>query len=82
MKTLILKAIRGYQAAISPLLGGGCRFSPSCSEYTYEAVATHGNFRGLWLGIRRIVRCHPFSRGGHDPVPAAHDHAHNHEEIA
>jgi putative membrane protein insertion efficiency factor len=82
MKTLILKAIRGYQAAISPLLGGGCRFYPSCSEYTYEAVATHGSFRGLWLGIRRIGRCHPFSRGVHDPVPAAHDHAHNHEEIA
>ncbi len=82
MRFLILKAIRGYQATVSPLLGGGCRFYPSCSEYTYEAVATHGSLRGLWLGIRRIGRCHPFSSGGHDPVPPAHDHAHNHEEIA
>jgi putative membrane protein insertion efficiency factor len=82
MRTLILKAIRGYQAAISPLLGGGCRFHPSCSEYTYKAVQTHGSIRGLWLGIRRMGRCHPFSRGGHDPVPAGHDHAHNHEETA
>jgi len=54
---------------ISPLLGPACRFSPTCSEYMIQALKIHGFFRGLWLGIRRIGRCHPFNPGGFDPVP-------------
>lgn len=78
----MLKMIRFYQVAISPLLGGGCRFYPSCSHYTYEAVETRGVIRGVWLGIRRIGRCHPFNSGGYDPVPSTDGHSHNHEEPA
>jgi putative membrane protein insertion efficiency factor len=61
--------IRGYQILLSPLLGANCRYYPSCSQYTLEAVELHGVLRGLWLGVRRIVRCHPFHPGGYDPVP-------------
>jgi len=62
--------IRVYQSAISPLLGGGkCRFYPSCSEYTIEALTKHGFFYGSLLGLRRICRCGPWSSGGFDPVP-------------
>jgi len=62
--------IRAYQRLLSPLLGPRCRFYPSCSQYTLEAVRTHGAARGLWLGVRRISRCHPLHPGGIDPVPA------------
>lgn len=65
--------IRAYQVALSPLLGPRCRFYPSCSHYTLEAVRTHGALRGLWLGARRIGRCHPLNPGGIDPVPHRHD---------
>jgi putative membrane protein insertion efficiency factor len=61
--------IRGYQLAISPWLGRNCRFYPSCSQYTLEAIERHGALKGLWLGVRRVSRCHPFHPGGHDPVP-------------
>ncbi len=61
--------VRAYQILISPLLGPVCRFSPSCSEYMIQALRTHGLFRGAWLGVRRISRCHPFNPGGYDPVP-------------
>ena len=61
--------IRGYQLTISPFLGSACRFEPSCSHYAMQAVERHGVFRGLWLGLRRIGRCHPFHAGGFDPVP-------------
>jgi putative membrane protein insertion efficiency factor len=61
--------IRVYQWTVSPLLGPCCRFHPSCSCYTHEAIERHGAIRGLWLGARRLLRCHPFVEGGYDPVP-------------
>lgn len=61
--------IRAYQLAISPMLGNRCRFFPSCSEYAMEALEKHGPVRGLWLGLRRVGRCHPWHPGGYDPVP-------------
>jgi putative membrane protein insertion efficiency factor len=66
---LITGAIRLYQVTISPLLGPRCRFFPSCSVYTIEAVHKHGALKGLWLGLVRIAKCHPFHPGGVDPVP-------------
>lgn len=63
--------VRGYRVAISPLLGSVCRYTPSCSEYALVALETHGAFRGTWLALRRISRCHPWGGAGHDPVPAA-----------
>jgi putative membrane protein insertion efficiency factor len=69
MRRLLMALIRGYQLAISPWLGRNCRFYPSCSQYTLEAIERHGALKGLWLGLRRVLRCHPFHPGGHDPVP-------------
>lgn len=60
--------IRCYQGMVRPLLGGSCKFHPTCSEYAVEALHEHGFGRGLWLAARRLVRCHPFGRGGLDPV--------------
>lgn len=71
MKSLVLVLIRGYQFLLRPLLGSHCRFAPSCSEYAREAVSTHGVAAGSWLALKRVLRCHPYHPGGHDPVPAA-----------
>jgi putative membrane protein insertion efficiency factor len=77
MKHLLVALIRLYQIAVSPLLqtlcglGCGCRFLPSCSQYFIEALHAHGAARGSCLGIRRILRCHPWGESGHDPVPPA-----------
>ena len=68
MKYALLFLLRSYKLAISPLLPPSCRFVPTCSEYAYEAVARHGTLRGGWMGIRRLLRCHPFHPGGYDPV--------------
>ena len=69
LKSALILAVRLYQAAISPLLGQNCRFEPTCSEYVRQALAKYGVLRGSWLGLRRLLRCHPFSEGGSDPVP-------------
>ena len=69
MKSVVLALIRLYQNTLSRVLPSTCRFYPSCSQYTYEAIAKYGFFRGGWLGAKRILRCHPFNPGGYDPVP-------------
>jgi putative membrane protein insertion efficiency factor len=69
MRLVLKLLIRAYQLTLSPLLGPRCRFYPSCSRYTLEAIETHGALRGSWLGAKRICRCHPFHEGGFDPVP-------------
>ncbi|MCL2438816.1 MAG: membrane protein insertion efficiency factor YidD [Coriobacteriia bacterium] len=61
--------IRGYQQVISPLLPPTCRFLPTCSEYALEAISTYGVFKGGWLALVRILKCHPFHPGGYDPLP-------------
>lgn len=66
---LLLVPIRFYQIAISPLLGPSCRFTPTCSEYARQAIVKHGPFKGLWLAVRRLLRCHPWGGSGYDPVP-------------
>jgi putative membrane protein insertion efficiency factor len=69
MTKLLLLLIRGYQLTFSAWLGRSCRFEPSCSRYTAACIEMHGPGRGLWLGMRRIGRCHPFHAGGYDPPP-------------
>ncbi len=69
MKWIALALIRLYQKTVARALPPVCRFYPSCSHYTYEAIAKYGLFRGGWLGVKRIARCHPFNPGGYDPVP-------------
>lgn len=66
---LAVLSIRGYQRFLSPFLGRNCRFHPTCSQYTLEAVERFGLVRGAWLGVKRIVRCGPWHPGGYDPVP-------------
>lgn len=69
MKRVVLDVVRFYQRFISPLLPPSCRFTPSCSQYTYEAIERYGILKGGWMGVKRVSRCHPFNPGGHDPVP-------------
>ena len=85
---LLIKLVRIYQLFISPLLGPRCRFYPSCSNYTIEAIQIHGVFKGSWLAVKRISRCHPANPGGLDPVPPCcndhccqnNDHDHSYKE--
>lgn len=69
MKALLIALFKTYRYVISPSLGRNCRFHPSCSEYAIEAVQKYGAWRGGWLAVRRVLRCHPFHPGGYDPVP-------------
>ena len=80
MRRTLLAAIRLYQRWLSPDTGilkaiflteGACRFTPRCSEYTYQAIEAYGIIFGSWLGFKRILRCHPWSKGGYDPIPTA-----------
>lgn len=69
--SLLLGMIHVYRIVLSPLLVPGCRYLPSCSQYTADAIRLHGPLKGSWLGLRRIGRCQPFGRGGFDPVPGS-----------
>ena len=69
LSAFLILLVRGYQLFLSPIMGQNCRFYPTCSSYTMEAIELYGPFKGLWLGIKRISRCHPGSDGGIDPVP-------------
>ncbi|WP_084631331.1 membrane protein insertion efficiency factor YidD [Ferrimonas senticii] len=71
LQRILIGFVRCYQRWISPLLGPNCRFSPTCSQYSVEAISRHGVLYGCWLTIARIIRCHPLNEGGHDPVPPA-----------
>ena len=69
MKQLLIAMVRGYQVGLSPMMGGACRFEPSCSNYMIEALNVHGAVKGTLLGLWRILRCHPWGDYGYDPVP-------------
>ena len=69
MRAVLLVLVRGYQYLLRPVLGSNCRFYPSCSDYTVEALRRYGAFQGLRLAARRVIRCHPWHDGGYDPVP-------------
>jgi hypothetical protein len=68
--SLAMGLIRLYQLTVSRMLPSSCRFYPSCSEYTRQAIERFGLARGVWLGVKRLARCHPFNPGGYDPIPA------------
>ena len=69
MKSLALKLIKFYQLTISQVTPSSCRFQPTCSQYTYEAIEKYGFFHGIFIGLKRIMRCNPLNEGGYDPVP-------------
>ena len=69
MRILVLAPLRFYKRFLSPLLPPMCRFDPTCAIYMMQAIEKHGTLRGVWLGLRRLARCHPFNPGGWDPVP-------------
>ena len=69
LQNLILLILKGYKKFISPFLPSACRFEPTCSVYMYQAIQKKGILKGLYLGVKRIFRCHPFCEGGFDPVP-------------
>jgi putative membrane protein insertion efficiency factor len=69
MKKCVLGLIKIYKAILSPIMGNHCRFYPTCSDYTAQAIQKHGLTKGLFLALKRLLRCHPFHSGGIDPVP-------------
>ena len=69
MQSLLIGLVRGYRLLLSPWLGSACRFEPTCSQYSLQALQQHGAAAGSYLTLRRLVRCHPWCDGGHDPVP-------------
>lgn len=68
MRKILIALLKGYKWFISPLLPSACRFHPTCSEYMAEAIQRHGVPKGIWMGLKRLGRCHPFHEGGYDPV--------------
>jgi len=76
-QTLLVALIRAYQILVSPILPRSCRFHPTCSEYALTAIRMHGPLRGILLGIRRLMRCHPFHPGGYDPVRSVSPRRHS-----
>lgn len=68
MRIILITLIRLYQKFISPLLGSNCRFIPTCSQYSIEAIKKYGSIRGTYLSVRRLLKCHPFHSGGYDPL--------------
>jgi len=72
MRAVLVQMLKGYKRWISPMLPVACRYTPTCSEYAMEAIAIHGAVRGSALALGRLLRCHPFVRGGYDPVPHQH----------
>ncbi|MBU1293770.1 MAG: membrane protein insertion efficiency factor YidD [Gammaproteobacteria bacterium] len=71
MKRIFILIVKGYQFLISPLLGNNCRFYPSCSHYMIQAIERFGIFKGMYLGLKRLSKCHPWHEGGMDPVPGS-----------
>jgi putative membrane protein insertion efficiency factor len=69
MTIILVALVKGYQLALSPFFGQQCRFTPTCSQYAIDALQIHGSAKGLWLTAKRVLRCHPWHAGGHDPVP-------------
>lgn len=69
MAAILKSLIRLYQLSLSPILGGGCRFEPTCSSYAIEAIDRHGAMKGIRLAVKRLLRCHPYGGTGYDPVP-------------
>ncbi len=69
MRRVLVALVRAYHYLLAPWWGGQCRFTPTCSNYAIEALERHGALSGSWLAARRILRCHPWNPGGHDPVP-------------
>lgn len=69
MRYVLIALVRAYQGLLSPYLPPSCRYTPTCSQYAIEALCKHGTWRGLWLALRRISRCHPWGGAGYDPVP-------------
>lgn len=80
LRIILKKIVRGYQVLISPWFPAKCRFHPSCSEYTIQAIDQHGSAKGSWLSVKRILKCHPFSEGGFDPVPTSTSNKHREEK--
>ena len=66
---ILILLIKAYQVTLSPLIGPNCRYHPTCSQYMIESIKKYGPFKGVWFGIKRISRCHPWGGSGHDPVP-------------
>lgn len=74
MQSILIALIRAYRYFLSPWIGGQCRFTPTCSVYALQALELYGPWRGSWLAIKRLLRCHPLCAGGEDPVPGYEDH--------
>ena len=74
IKQVLIYAVKGYTLLVSPFLPPSCRYTPTCSHYMVEAIEVHGVLKGLWLGTKRVLRCHPWHEGGEDPVPPCKHH--------